>query len=112
MLLSQFFWHAVHRVCCVFLQKLVIYVFDDTDPDMQSYLGKAVIDLIPLSHNKIIKAPFQLNKVPSRCWYCAGARKLCSKIRAVLGVARNPQHAQAEFIKQLFRRWNAAVYDS
>nr|CAB3265690.1 protein fantom [Phallusia mammillata] len=43
-------------------EKLLIYVFDDTDPDVSSYLGKAVIDLIPLAHNKLIKAPFQLTR--------------------------------------------------
>ncbi|XP_076809545.1 protein fantom-like isoform X2 [Clavelina lepadiformis] len=43
-------------------EKLVIYVFDDTDPEVSSYLGKALIDLLPLAHNKIIKAPFQLIK--------------------------------------------------
>ncbi|XP_039255957.2 protein fantom-like [Styela clava] len=43
-------------------EKLVIYVFDDADPDIASYLGKATVDLIPLAHNKVIKAPFQLYK--------------------------------------------------
>uniref|UniRef100_H2ZMH0 C2 domain-containing protein n=1 Tax=Ciona savignyi TaxID=51511 RepID=H2ZMH0_CIOSA len=41
-------------------EKLAIYVFDDTDPEISSYLGKAIIDLIPLGHGKLIKAPFQL----------------------------------------------------
>nr|XP_018666898.1 protein fantom [Ciona intestinalis] len=43
-------------------EKLTIYVFDDTDPEISSYLGKAVVDLIPLAHGKVIKAPFQLTR--------------------------------------------------
>jgi len=43
-------------------QKLVIYVFDDTDSQVCNYLGKAEIDLICLAYNKSIKAPYTLHK--------------------------------------------------
>lgn len=41
-------------------EKLCVYVFDDSDPEEATYLGKASINLIPLAHNKVIRAPFQL----------------------------------------------------
>lgn len=41
-------------------QSLLIYVFDDTDPDQTSYLGCAKVQLIYLAHDKHIKDHFQL----------------------------------------------------
>lgn len=41
-------------------ESLLIYIFDDTDPADVSYLGKAEIPLILLSHNKNISGTFEL----------------------------------------------------
>ena len=40
-----------------------VYVFDDTDPEMASYLGVARIPLMPLAHDKTIKGTFELLRV-------------------------------------------------
>ena len=41
----------------------MIYVFDDTDPDMASFIGVAKIPLIQLAHDKVIKGSFELRTV-------------------------------------------------
>ena len=46
-------------------QKLLIYVFDEKDSDLTTYIGKATIDLIPLAYNDSIKAPIELFTVCS-----------------------------------------------
>ena len=46
-------WLSLHQV----------YVFDDTDPEMASYLGVARIPLMPLAHDKAIKGTFELLRV-------------------------------------------------
>ncbi|KFM68630.1 Protein fantom, partial [Stegodyphus mimosarum] len=43
-------------------EDLFIYVFDDNEPDITSHLGKAIIPLHLLSHNKPIKGIFDLQK--------------------------------------------------
>uniref|UniRef100_A0A2C9M2E5 C2 domain-containing protein n=1 Tax=Biomphalaria glabrata TaxID=6526 RepID=A0A2C9M2E5_BIOGL len=42
--------------------KLQLFVFDDTDPDVESYLGLAEIPLLPLAHNKPVSGEFQLTR--------------------------------------------------
>ncbi|KAH9499089.1 Protein fantom, partial [Bulinus truncatus] len=42
--------------------KLQLYVFDDTDPEVGSYLGLSEIPLLPLAHNKSISGEFQLTR--------------------------------------------------
>ena len=44
--------------CC-----LKVYAFDDTEPDLASYLGVANIPLLPLAHDKAIKGTFELVRV-------------------------------------------------
>ncbi|XP_076328483.1 protein fantom-like isoform X3 [Tachypleus tridentatus] len=41
-------------------KNLDIFVFDDTDPDLTSYLGKISIPLLALAHDKAIKGMFEL----------------------------------------------------
>ncbi|XP_077868086.1 protein fantom-like [Saccoglossus kowalevskii] len=41
-------------------EHITVYVFDDTDPEEQSYLGLAKIPLISLAHGKGIKGTFEL----------------------------------------------------
>ncbi|XP_035828549.1 protein fantom isoform X2 [Aplysia californica] len=42
--------------------KLQIYVFDDTDPEVEAYLGVAEIPLLPLAHDKPVSGDFQLTR--------------------------------------------------
>ncbi|BFZ12751.1 hypothetical protein BsWGS_15789 [Bradybaena similaris] len=42
--------------------KLQVFVFDDTDPELDAYLGVAEIPLLPLAHNKPIAGEFQLTR--------------------------------------------------
>lgn len=39
-----------------------MFVFDDTDPEVDAYLGVAEIPLLPLAHNKPIAGEFQLTR--------------------------------------------------
>jgi len=41
-------------------EKLLIYVFDDKDSDLTTYIGKAAIDLIPLAYNDSINGPIEI----------------------------------------------------
>ncbi|XP_054715409.1 protein fantom-like [Uloborus diversus] len=43
-------------------ENLFIYVFDDNEPDITSYIGRAEVPLHPLSQNQPIKGLFQLKK--------------------------------------------------
>ncbi len=52
------------HVCCV-SQPLMVYVFDDTDPEEAAFLGAARVPLIPLAHDKPVKGTFELRNV--RC---------------------------------------------
>ena len=48
------------------LQKMQIYVFDDTDPEVEAYLGMAEVPLLPLAHDKPISGDFQLTRGTGR----------------------------------------------
>uniref|UniRef100_UPI00398E4E3B protein fantom isoform X2 n=1 Tax=Pristiophorus japonicus TaxID=55135 RepID=UPI00398E4E3B len=41
-------------------EEIIIYVFDDAEPNDTSYLGKAKVPLISLAHNKYITGTFEL----------------------------------------------------
>ncbi|KAK2187638.1 hypothetical protein NP493_159g03000 [Ridgeia piscesae] len=41
---------------------MLVYVFDDCDPDETEYLGCAKVPLIPLAHDKAIKGTFELRR--------------------------------------------------
>ena len=38
-------------------------MFDDTDPELASYLGVAKVSLMALAHDKAIKGTFELHQV-------------------------------------------------
>ncbi|GFN89784.1 protein fantom [Plakobranchus ocellatus] len=42
--------------------KLQMFVFDDTDPELEAYLGVAEIPLLPLAHNSPVTGQFQLTR--------------------------------------------------
>ncbi|XP_067934908.1 protein fantom-like [Watersipora subatra] len=42
--------------------ELEVYVFDDTDPELASYLGLARVPLLALAHDKAIKGTFELHQ--------------------------------------------------
>ncbi|XP_048402688.1 protein fantom isoform X5 [Stegostoma tigrinum] len=44
-------------------ESLIVYVFDDAEPDDTFYLGKAKVPLISLAHNKYIIGTFELKNV-------------------------------------------------
>ncbi|GFW93992.1 x-linked retinitis pigmentosa GTPase regulator-interacting protein 1 [Trichonephila clavipes] len=46
----------------ILTQSLNVYVFDDNDPDISNYIGRASIPLQPLAQNKPIKGIFELQK--------------------------------------------------
>lgn len=39
-----------------------MYVFDDTDPEVEAYLGLAEVPLLPLAHDKPVTGQFQLTR--------------------------------------------------
>ncbi|XP_064640394.1 protein fantom-like isoform X3 [Lineus longissimus] len=43
-------------------QSLMVYVFDDTDPEEAAYLGVATVPLLPLAHDKTVKGTFELRQ--------------------------------------------------
>lgn len=45
------------------MQNLYVYVFDDNESDLASYIGRAAIPLYPLLQNKPIKGIFGLENV-------------------------------------------------
>lgn len=42
--------------------KLQMFVFDDTDPELDSYLGVAEVPLLPLAHNSPVAGQFELTR--------------------------------------------------
>ena len=54
-----------------------VYVFDDTEPEDDVYLGMANVPLIPLAHDKQVAGIFELRRViphTSRYVWCTYAR--------------------------------------